>query len=168
MCNKAYSARVNISHVATNDKFGRAYLPPVVINSRADRNLLKWQQSLIPSSSSFRFVISQKVTTTRATRLSSLTVLATHRTDGSRHDVMPGVIVFPTAVAEAAMFIPLSTNRFSSNDCHALGRILKRAYSPLGQTRRKVDPRFNVMLKERFLKHFRRISYVLERAQLAR
>ena len=97
-CIKAYSARVNIPHVETNDKFGRAYLPPVVINSRADRNLLKWQRGpTSPPPSVSRFVISQKVTTSRATRLSSLTLLATHHTDGSRHGVMPGVIVFPTA-----------------------------------------------------------------------
>jgi len=64
-------------------------------------------------------------------------------------------------VAERSSIIH-STNRFSFSDCHVLGRILKRAHSPPDQIRRNVDPSFNVALKERFLKHFQRISYVLE------
>lgn len=48
-CIKAYSARVNISPPRrprrTINSVG-AYLPPMVINSRTDRNLLKWQQGV--------------------------------------------------------------------------------------------------------------------------
>lgn len=96
-----------VSRLVTDEKFGRAYL--LVINSGTDRNSPKWLRSLSPSfipslplclspplsASPFsRSVISQKVTTSCATRLSSLTILATHRTDGSRHGVTPGVIAF--------------------------------------------------------------------------
>jgi len=101
-----------------------------------------------------RFVISQKVTTSCATiRLSSLTVLATHHTDGSRHGVMPGVIVFPAAAATAAVH-PLDKQIFVWRPLCARPNF-KPSFTRR-RTGRDVRGRSSVALKELFLKHFRR------------
>jgi len=103
--------RVNIDpHVAANDKFDRGLFTRSMINFGIDRNSLK--RPAFPQASGegvllFRLFLplchkSKSYDKPRATRLSSPTVLATHHTDGSRHGVTSGVIVFPATAAVAA------------------------------------------------------------------
>lgn len=134
-----------------------------MINSRTDRNLLKWQRGPVPSSSLVPFCHKSKsydkprytFIIANGSRNSSYRRITSRRHAGSYS-------VSNRAVAEAAVH-PLDKQilirRLLCARSNFKAGLLAR--SP-GQIRRKVDPPFNVALKECFLKHFRRILYVLE------